>query len=34
VRQDQVVADRVVPVQGGQVVREEYRETRGSGYPV
>ncbi|MEU7978961.1 DUF6458 family protein [Micromonospora sp. NPDC049081] len=34
VRQDQVVADRVVPAQGGQVVREEYREARGPGYPV
>ncbi|MEU1884302.1 DUF6458 family protein [Micromonospora sp. WMMD987] len=34
IRQDQVVADRVVPVQGDRVVREEYRESRGPGYPV
>ncbi|TDB69350.1 MULTISPECIES: DUF6458 family protein [unclassified Micromonospora] len=33
VRQDRVVADRVVPVQDDRVVREEYREVRRPGYP-
>lgn len=33
VREDRVVADRVVPVQDDRVVREEYREVRRPGYP-
>ncbi|MFJ6196817.1 DUF6458 family protein [Micromonospora sp. NPDC092111] len=33
VREDRVVAEPVVPVQGDRVVREEYREVRRPGHP-